>query len=295
MPAFGNRFSRSVVTAGCKARCLRYRLNMADTERDPNAPRRVGLRAFNKTKAFFDEHDMIFNKIELENDIGIDAILTFTRRGPEAGRYVNVQVKGGKAYKRATHIDEFYIKHRGMASLRGTDWRLRPEVRSPRGYEGHHIVDVDERLKTIWSNARPTYVIVQDPDDGELYFGNLTRMVDMQPLDQDLADVYERMHEPDDGSVFHRYLASVHKRISDLSEEKQHLHKTWMPLYPDLRLTPDGLDEFLEYALADARQPLPERQSGEGAASTIVTYPDSTIGPSLEALEARKRLDASGS
>jgi len=61
---------------------LRYRLNMADPERDPDTPRRVGLRAFNKTKSFFNEHDMIFEKIDLESDIGIDAILTFARRGP---------------------------------------------------------------------------------------------------------------------------------------------------------------------------------------------------------------------
>jgi Domain of unknown function (DUF4365) len=68
---------------------------MADPERDPDAPRRVGLRAFNKTKSFFNEHDMIFEKIDLESDIGIDAILTFARRGQDAGRFVNVQVKGG--------------------------------------------------------------------------------------------------------------------------------------------------------------------------------------------------------
>ncbi len=64
----------------------------------------------------------------------------------------------------------------------------------------------------------------------------------------------------------------------------------WMPLYPDLRLTPHGLDRFLEYALADAGQPLPERQSLALETETIVTYPDGTIGPSLEALEARKLL-----
>jgi hypothetical protein len=69
-------------------------LNMADPERDPDAPRRVGLRTFNKTRSFFNEHDMIFERIDLESDIGIDAILTFVRRGPDVGRFVNVQVKG---------------------------------------------------------------------------------------------------------------------------------------------------------------------------------------------------------
>ncbi len=50
---------------------------------------------------------------------------------------------------------------------------------------------------------------------------------------------------------------------------------------------PEGLDRFLEYALVDARQPLPERQSPTGEIDTIETYPDGTIGPSLEALEAQ--------
>jgi hypothetical protein len=92
--------------------------NMPNSDRDPDAPRRVGLRAFNTTKAFFNENDMIFEKINLESDIGIYAILTFARRGADAGRFVNVQVKGGKTYKRATHIEEFYRKYRGMASPR---------------------------------------------------------------------------------------------------------------------------------------------------------------------------------
>ena len=264
---------------------------MPNSDRDPDAPRRVGLRAFNTTKAFFNENDMIFEKIDLESDIGIDAILTFARRGADAGRFVNVQVKGGKTYKRATRIEEFYRKYRGMASPRIGDWKLWEEIQPPRGYEGHHIVDVDARLKTIWQNARPTYVIVQDPDDGELYFGNLTRMVDMQSLDQDLADAYVRMGMPDDGSVFHTYLKSLHESISPLGKAERRQYKTWMPLYPDLRLTPDGLDRFLEYALADARKPLPERQSLDGGEiETIVTYPDGTIGPSVEALEALTRL-----
>jgi hypothetical protein len=35
----------------------------------------------------------------------------------------------------------------------------------------------------------------------------------------------------------------------------------------------------------------PERQSMAGEIEPIVTYPDGTIGPSLEALEAREWLD----
>jgi hypothetical protein len=263
---------------------------MPSKSRDTDEPRRVGVRAFNKAKTFFNENDMIFEKVDLESDIGIDALLTFSRRGPDIGRFINVQIKGGKKYKRATHIDEFYRRYRGMASLRSTDWHLWSDVHPSVGYEGHHIVDVDARLRAIWHNARPTYVVVQDPDDNELYFGNLTRMVDMQPLDQELAAAYAQMHMPNDGSVFHRYLAGVHRRIARLPPEQVEEHKTWMPLYQDLRLTPDGLDRFMEYALADARQPLPDRRSGSGEIATTARYPDGTVGPSLEALEARKRL-----
>jgi len=227
---------------------------------------------------------MIFEKIDQEDDIGIDARLTFARRGPDAGRFVNVQVKGGRSYKRATHVDVLY-KRRGMASLRGVDPMLWPWNQPVRGYEGHHWVDVDARLETVWRNARPTYVIVQDPDDDELYFGNLTRMVDMQPLDQDLAEVYEWMQKPNDGSRHHTYLAKVHSRIAGLAPDERDRHKTSMPLYPDLRLSPDGLDRFLQYALADARQPKPERQFGASQLAVNVRYPDGTIGPSLEGLE----------
>ena len=262
---------------------------MTNPEPDPDAARRIGLRAFNKAKTFFNEHDMILEKIDQENDIGIDAILTFVRTGPDAGRYVNLQIKGGRKYKRQTHVDDLYREQRGMASFRSADWRLWKEIEPPRGYEGHHIIDVDGRLQAIWRNARPTYAIIQDPDDDELYFGNLTRMVDMEPLDQDLADVYDRMKRPNDGTTFHRYLARVYERISRLNADEQRRHKTWMPLYPDLRLTPDGLDRFLKNALTDARQPLPGRQLPVGEIETIVTYPDGTIGPSMEALDFRAR------
>lgn len=264
-----------------------YRLKVTTAGPDPDASRRIGQRAFNKAKSFFEDQNMIFDKIDQENDIGIDAILR-VRRGPDAGLFVNVQVKGGDKYKRASHIDQIYSK-RGMASLRSGDWMLWPAVEAPRGYEGHHWVDVDTRLKTVWHNARPTYVLVQDPDDEELYFGNLTRMVDMQPLDQDLAKVYERMGKPDDGSPFHTYLAKVHARLAGLPDDKQNQHKTMMPLYPDLQLTPDGLDRFMRYALADARRPLPAPQSPIGKTEIQVRYPDGTIGPSLEALEIQKR------
>lgn len=120
---------------------------MTDSERGTDVARRTGLRAFNKTKTFFNDHDMILEKIDQESDIGIDAILTLFRRGRDAGRYVNLQIKGGQTYKRKAHVDDLYSKRRGMVSLRSADWKLWKEVQPSRGYEGHHIIDVDERLK----------------------------------------------------------------------------------------------------------------------------------------------------
>jgi hypothetical protein len=61
---------------------LRCRLNMADRERDSDAPRRVGPLACSPTKSFFKKYGMIFEKIDLESDIDIDAVLILARRGP---------------------------------------------------------------------------------------------------------------------------------------------------------------------------------------------------------------------
>lgn len=71
------------------------------------------------------------------------------------------------------------------------------------------------------AQRQPPHILSSETqNDDELYFGNLTRLIDMQPLDQDLADVYERMNKPNDGSVFHTYLAAVHERISRLNDEE---------------------------------------------------------------------------
>lgn len=256
---------------------------MTGSERDSAASRRVGNRAVNRAQDFFEEADLIFDRIDQQNDIGIDATLTLARRGRYAGRRVNLQIKGGSKYKRKTHVDEFYSRYRGQASFRSADWRLQMEA--ARGYEGHHIVDVDARLRRIWRNSRPIYIIVQDPDDGELYFGNLARMMDVLPLDQEIASTYARMSDQD-GSRFSEYLASVHVSLSGMSQDELRRHKTWMPLYPDLRLTPDGLDRFLAAARAEAEHPIPDPYVGPGAIPLYVTYRDGTIGPSREELDA---------
>lgn len=245
-------------------------------------------------------------KIDQENDIGIDAILTLARSGRDAGLSVNLQIKGGRKYKRKLHVDKRYNR-RGMANYRRADWNLWADINPPCGFEGHHVVDMDERLKAIWQNSRPIYVIVHDPDDDELYYGNLARMADVEPLEQDLARSWGRRSEqgrshrrerfcPGCGrrdpseQRFYDYMTSVHKKISRLSGDKLRLHKTWIPLYTDLRLTPDGLERFLTAARAEARRPIPDYSDPGGEIPIYVTYPDGTIGLSREALDARDRF-----
>ena len=245
--------------------------------------------AYNKTKTFFNANGLMVEKIDQENDIGIDAILTLARSGRDAGLSVNLQIKGGRKYKRKLHVDDRYGRM-GWASYRKTDWQLWTDVTPPRGFEGHHVVDIDSRLRVVWRNSRPIYVIVHDPDDDELYFGNLARMADVEPLDQDLASAYG----PDSDSAANKRLARAYKRVSGLNEDELRKHKTWIPLYPDLRLTPNGIERFLTAARAEARQSLPDRHYDGGAVPIYVTYPDGTIGLSREALDARDRFGPRG-
>jgi hypothetical protein len=275
---------------------------------DPS--RRIGNSAVIKARAFFElneNHNFLFEEIDQRNDIGIDAILTLARSGPDAGLSVNLQIKGGRKYKRQLHVDERYNR-RGMANYRRADWKLWADISPPRGFEGHHVIDMDERLRAIWRNCRPIYVIVHDPDDDQLYYGNLARMADVEPLEQDLARSWKRRTEPDisqwrDRSCpgcgrrdlseqrFYDYMTSVHEKVSRLSEDKLRLHKTWIPLYPDLRLTPDGLERFLTEARAEARQPIPDYSDPGGEIPIYVTYPDGTIGLSREVLDNRRRRE----
>jgi Domain of unknown function (DUF4365) len=262
--------------------------------RDEDAPRRTGNRAVNRARTFFEENDLIFEEVDLRNDIGVDAILTLARSGLNAGLSIRLQIKGGRKYKRQRHIEE---RHRfmGYASFRSSDWNL--ALTPSRGFEGHHVIDIDTRLRDIWRNSRPMYVIVQDPDDGELYFGNLARMADVLPLDQDLVKTYERSspNAHDDSPRLLRYLTRLHTNISHLSEDELRHYKTWMPLYPDLRVTPDGLDRFLEAARAEARQPIPDpTYPATGEIPTFVNYPDGTIGLSREALDMIRRREQEG-
>jgi hypothetical protein len=118
----------------------------------------------------------------------------------------------------------------------------------PEGYEGRHVVGINPHWRRIWSYGLPIFVIVQDPDDGDLYFGNLARMADLA--------------RPDERKI---------------------------PLYPDLRLTPNGLDRFMRAARAEAREPIPPAEITDGEVPQFIRYPDGTIGPSPQALDVTRR------
>lgn len=132
---------------------------------------RSELLAVDVSRSFFHKNDFIFQEIDLRNDIGKDAVLDLARSGDDAGLTVALQIKGGRKYKR----------------------------------KNGHSIPIDDRLRKIWRNSSiPIFVIVLDPDDEELYWGNLAMMAKMAPEGV--------------GTI---------------------------PVLPDTRLTPDGLENFL--------------------------------------------------
>lgn len=123
------------------------------TEHSNNLSLIIRDAACNKTKSFFNANGLMVEKIDQENDIGIDAVLTLARSGPDAGLSVNLQIKGGRKYKRRLHVNERY-RRIGYASHRQVDWQLSADITPPCGFEGHHVVDMDSRLRVVWRNRR---------------------------------------------------------------------------------------------------------------------------------------------
>jgi len=62
--------------------------------------RRWARRAVNNSRTFFEDNDLIFQEIDLWNDIGKDAVLDLARSGDDAGLTVALQIKGGRKYKK---------------------------------------------------------------------------------------------------------------------------------------------------------------------------------------------------
>ncbi|MEV0307474.1 DUF4365 domain-containing protein [Nonomuraea fuscirosea] len=128
--------------------------------------------AVNKTRTFLEHNGLIYQDIDLRNDIGKDAILDLAADGSDAGLSVALQIKGGRKYKQ----------------------------------KAGRVIPINARLRRVWRNSSmPVYVIVHDPDDGELYWGDLMTMA---------------------------------QNVSDTAKSVR--------VQPDDRLTPDGLEDFLD-------------------------------------------------
>jgi len=182
----------------------------------------IGRAAVHATATFLELNQpnlgIHFQEIAQQNEEGIDAMVQVPSSGSDEGFSFSLQIKGGKTYKAKT---------------------------------GHKI-EMTARWRKLWRNSRPIYVIVQDPDDKELYWGNLARMADIAPTG-------------------------------------------WVRIYPDVRLTPDGLHGFLKSARTEALCPRPPYNPGGGRPPIFARYCDGTIGLSREALEAQARLQIDNS
>jgi hypothetical protein len=115
-----------------------------------NKSRRGERRAVNTSQTFFEENDLVFQEVDLRNDVGKDAILDLARSGADAGLAIALQIKGGRKYKRRSG----------------------------------HSIPIDPRLRKVWRDSSiPVFVIILDPDDGELYWGDLAKMAQMASAD----------------------------------------------------------------------------------------------------------------
>ncbi len=129
---------------------------------------------------FFEENGLIFHEIDLRNDAGKDVILDLGRSEKDLGLTVSLQIKGGDKYKR----------------------------------KSGHVIEINSRLRSLWLNSNtPIFVVAQDPNDGELYWGNLKEMAERAP--QESKSAY---------------------------------------LYPDQKLTPNGISDFLEAARTECKR-----------------------------------------
>ena len=211
----------------------------------------MARRAINRAKAVFEEDEMIFTEVQQRGDSGKDAILALAWTGPDAGLMVWLQVKGGQE-----------CKLKGKPNrLRDMDYRFNHEFGyRPVGEEGRHVIPIDNRLRRIWSDSRPIFVLVYDPDDEELYFGNLARMADLALPSETQIPLY-----PD-----------LRIRPPDPTLEPYEQNRT-------------ELDRFKDAVRAEARCPIPPADGAGFEVSRFISYPDGTLGPSPVALEAIRR------
>jgi hypothetical protein len=221
-------------------------------DKGANRARVLNRRALNKAKSIFEEDELIFQEIHQRGtDSGRDAVLGLGWTGPDAGLLVWLHIQGGEEFKL-----------RGQPNrLRDMDYRFNNEFGyRPVGEEGRHVIPIDGRLRRLWSDSRPIFVLVQDPWDEELYFGNLARMADLAQPGEDHIPLY-----PD-----------LRIRPPDATLEPFEQNRT-------------ELDRFKEAVRAEARCPIPPLSDSGPETTRYVNYPDGTIGPSPHALEALRR------
>jgi hypothetical protein len=210
----------------------------------------LARRALNRARAIFEEDELIFTEIHQRGDSGKDAVLGLGWSGPDAGLLVWLTVKGG---------EEFKLKGKPNR-LRDMDYRFNHEFGyRPVGEEGRHVIPIDNRLRRIWSDSRPIFVLVHDPWDEELYFGNLARMADLALPGEDQVPLYPdlRIRPPD-------------------------------PTLEPYEQNRSELDRFKEAVRAEARCPIPPAATAPES-TRYVNYPDGTLGPSPHALELIRR------
>jgi hypothetical protein len=108
------------------------------------ATERAGVNA---AQSFFESHDQIFQPVSLENDFGKDAYVDFVKDRTVLGTVAALQIKSGTSFARSS------------------------------GY----AIPVDHHL-TVWRESTvPVIGIVHDPDDGGLYWVNISMYLESAP------------------------------------------------------------------------------------------------------------------
>ncbi|MBK9375643.1 MAG: DUF4365 domain-containing protein [Holophagales bacterium] len=103
--------------------------------------RRTNLKGVNTARAFFEEHDCVFQVVDQQNDFGKDAYVDLVDGDEVTPLCVAVQIKSGTSFKTAS---------------------------------GDYVVPVDTHASLWRRSTVPVFGLVYDPSDGTLRWGDLT-------------------------------------------------------------------------------------------------------------------------
>jgi Domain of unknown function (DUF4365) len=110
-------------------------------------------RAVNAFTEFCLAHKWVFTETPEQTDFGKDGYLDFSQEGLLTGQCIAVQIKGGESFRRRN------------------------------GY----TIPADRRRRTFWRESTvPVFGIVWDPQDGALYWTELTRILQEEGVDAPL-------------------------------------------------------------------------------------------------------------